>query len=200
MDIDALQADLHDALDRIIDQYRAAANEQALNGQTPKPTADRPVIQKGKDVSPWTYTWWAGGGQEEFQPAWEYELIIPGRTHHIILGRGTREAWGRDDRKRVIVFWQAGSTTSDNYYPWTEFVETDDGRYAAPIPNPDYPRKILTESEPLPPRFRDSQVERLDALFEQVAKGPSLRLVVDADDEEAMIRHGYWVATLRGRF
>jgi hypothetical protein len=100
----------------------------------------------------------------------------------------------------MIIFWQSGSPTSSIYYPWAEFVETDDGRYAASIPNPDHPRKILTQQDPLPARFRNSQVERLDKLFGQVANGPSLRLVVDPDDEETMIRHGYWVATLRGRF
>jgi hypothetical protein len=29
--------------------------------------------------------------------------------------------------------------------------------------------------------------------------GPSLRLVVGADEGEAMVRHGFWVATWRGR-
>lgn len=34
----------------------------------------------------------------------------------------------------------------------------------------------------------------------RVPNGPSLRLVVDNDDDETMIRHGYWAATLKGRF
>ena len=76
IDIDALQADLHDAVDRTIDQYRTAAKEQAANGHAPKPTADRPVIRKGGDVSPWTYTWWAGGGEEE------YRARLGIRSHH----------------------------------------------------------------------------------------------------------------------
>lgn len=199
MDLDALRAELHDAVDRIIDQHLATANE-ALTRQAPVPTADRPVIRKGKDVSGWTYTWWADGGQEVYDPSCEYEVVTPGRTHHVILGRTVRRAWGRDDRKRWIVFWQSGSTTSSTYYPWIEFVETDDGRYAAPISNPDHPRKVLTGEDPLPARFRDSQVERLDKLFDKVTNGPSLRLVVDNDDDETMIRHGFWVATLKGRF
>src|SRR5436190_17626061 len=174
MKIEAMRTDLHDAVDRIIDQYLAAAAGQAPTDQVPVPTADRPIIRRVKDVAPWHYTWWASGGEEEYQPAWEYEVITPGRTYRVVLGRTVRPAWGRDDRKRMIIFWQSGSPASDIYYPWTEFVETDDGRYAAPIPNPDHPRRILTHEDPLPARFRDSQVERLDKLFDQVAKGPSL--------------------------
>jgi hypothetical protein len=51
---------------------------------------------------------------------------------------------------QVVVFWQSGSLSSNTYYPWTEFVETDHGGYAAAIPNPDHPRKILTRQDPLP--------------------------------------------------
>jgi hypothetical protein len=43
-------------------------------------------------------------------------------------------------------------------------------------------------------------VERADAVFGSIRKGASLRVVVDEDDEGAMIRHGYWVADLRKRF
>ncbi len=56
---------------------------------------------------------------------------------------------------------------------------------------------MLTSSDPLPPQFRGAQVERTDQLFDQIMNGPSRRLVVDADEDEAMIRHGYWVARLR---
>jgi hypothetical protein len=52
---------------------------------------------------------------------------------------------------------------------------------------------------PLPPRFRDVQVECTDQLFDQIASGPSLRVVVDVADEDYMINHGYRVARLRDR-
>lgn len=201
LDVEALRADLHDAVDQIIDKYLAAAGgEQANATLGTVPTADRPVIIKGESVGPWTYTWWGDAGEETYEPAWSYKVITPARTHRVVFGWTMRSAWGRSDRKRVVVFWQSGSPTSRTYYPWTEFVETDRGRYAAPIPNPDNPRKILTHQDPLPDRFRDAEVERSDRLFDQIVNGPSLRLVVDGADEEAMIRHGYWVATLRGRF
>jgi hypothetical protein len=97
------------------------------------------------------------------------------------------------------VFGQTGPASSTNFYPWTEFVETDVESYAAQIPNPERPRKILTPSDPIPNRFRSAQVERADQLFDQITNGPSLRLVVDAADEENMVLHGYWVARLRNR-
>jgi hypothetical protein len=202
VNLDAMQAELHEAVDRIIDRYRDAAKSEQLGpDHPPVPTVDRPVIIKGDDISPWTYTWWgSGSAEEEYQPAREYQVVTPGRTHHVVLGWTQRPAWGRSDRGRAIVFWQSGSRTSNIFYPWTEFVETDTGRYAAPIPNPDSPRKILTGHYPLPPRFHSAEVQRSDQLFDQISNGPSLRLVVDGTDEESMIRHGYWVATLRNRF
>jgi len=202
LDIEAMRADLHEAVDRIIDKYlEAADSDRAGPDGGPVPTADRPVITKIGSVGPWPYTWWAADtGDEIYDPAWTYEVVTPGKTHRVVLGWTTRPSWGRSDRKRAVVFWHSGSPASRTYYPWTEFVETDRGGYAAPIPNPNHPRKVLTHEDPLPDRFLDAEVERSDRLFDQIANGPSLRLVVDATDEEAMIRHGYWVATLRGRF
>jgi hypothetical protein len=200
-DFEAMRADLHEAVDHIIDTYQESARSDVTgNGSRPVPTADWPVIARTGSVGPWTYTWWSADEPEEtYEPASAYEVRTPGRTHRVVLGRTTRSAWGRRDRGRAVVFWQSGSRASRTYYPWTEFVQTDRGGYAAPIPNPDHPRKVLTEQDPLPHQFRGADVERSDKLFDRIANGPSLRLVVDTADEETMIRHGYWVATLRGR-
>jgi hypothetical protein len=202
MDLDALKVELHEAVDRIVEKYLAADETGQLGpDRLPMPTLERPVITKGDDIGPWTYTWWgSGSGEEEYEPAREYQVLTPSRTHHVVLGWTQRPAWGRSDRRRAIVFWQSGSPNV--FYPWTEFVQTDTdtGRYAAPIPNPESPRRILTGQDPLPSRFRGADVERSDQLFDRINNGPSLRLVVDGTDEESMIRHGYWVATLRNRF
>jgi hypothetical protein len=202
VDFEAVRMDLHEAVDRVIGRYLEMADRDRAGADSrPAPTAERPVITRTGSVGPWTYTWWAADEHEEiYEPAWTYEVATPAKTHRVVLGWTTRSSWGRSDRKRAVVFWQSGSPASQTYYPWTEFVQTDRGGYAAPIPNPDHPRRVLTEQEPLPDRFRGADIQRSDQLFEQIAKGPSLRLVVDATDEEAMIRHGYWVATLRGRF
>jgi hypothetical protein len=111
----------------------------------------------------------------------------------------TRYAWNAD-RRRAVVFHRAHSQDRPTkWYPWTEFVETDDGRFAAPIPDPERPRAILKEETSLPARFVDQTVQRVDQLFGSIRQGASLRLVVDETDEAEMVRHGYWVAQLRGR-
>jgi hypothetical protein len=190
---------LHTAVDRIIDEYLAAggSSTQPSAGQ-PVPTIEVPLIIRGDDVGQWSYRWPSDEGTENFYASSQYDLVTPHRTHRVRVAWSERQAWGRTDRKRAIVFGQAGAS-STNFWPWTEFVETDTGRYAAPIPNPDHPRKVLTPSDPLPSRFRNAQVERTDQLFDHIVNGPSLRLAVDAEDEEDMIRHGYWVARLRNR-
>jgi hypothetical protein len=93
------------------------------------------------------------------------------------------------------VFGEAGSSL----YPWTEFVETDDGRYAAGVIDPAHPRALLKDGDPIPARFKGAAVERTDRLFSGIRQGPSLRVVVTGAEEETMVRHGYWVAGLRKR-
>ena len=195
MDVQLMREALHTAVDRIIDEYLATDSSWQPSTDQPVPTIDAPLITRGDDVGHWSYRWPGDEGTEEFYASRQYDLITPHRTHRVRVAWSERLAWGRRDRKRAIVFGQAG-TSSTNFRPWTEFVETDTGRYAAPIPNPEHPRNILTPSDSLPSRFRSAQVERTDQLFEHITNGPSLRVVVDAADEENMIRHGYWVARL----
>ena len=78
-------------------------------------------------------------------------------------------------------------------------METDDGRYAAGISDPAHPRALLKHGVAIPDRFRTATVERTYQLFHRIRQGPSLRLVVRADEEVEMVRHGYWVAGLRNR-
>lgn len=78
-------------------------------------------------------------------------------------------------------------------------MESDTGRFAASIPDPERPRAIVRQETSLPARFAGKSVARADNLFESIRQGASLRLVVDESDEDEMVRHGYWVARLRGR-
>jgi len=78
-------------------------------------------------------------------------------------------------------------------------VETDTGRFAAPIPSPQRPRAIARDTNALPERFADKTVARSDEVFDSIHEGASLRVVVDEAYEADMVRHGYWVANLRGR-
>jgi hypothetical protein len=98
-------------------------------------------------------------------------------------------------RERAVVFGETGSSL----YPWTEFVEADDGRFAAGVSDPAHPRALLKDGDPIPARFQVAAVERTDQLFSGIRQGPSLRLVIAGADEETMVRHGYWVAGLRKR-
>jgi hypothetical protein len=191
---------MHSVVDRIVDEYLATAKSSELPlADQPVATVDAPLIIRGDDPGEWTYQWWGGEGLEKFHSSPWYEVVTPHKTYRVRLAWGHRLAWGRSDRKRAIIFGQSGPATSRVFYPWTEFVETDTDEYAAQIPNPDYPKKILTPADTLPDRFCDAHVERSDHLFDQIINGPSLRLVVPEADEETMVDHGYWVARLRGR-
>jgi hypothetical protein len=200
MDVQMMRDALHSAVDRIIDEYLAAGTSVPQSRTTqPSPTIEAPLVARGDDTGQWSYRWPGDMGIEKFYASRQYEVVTPHKTYCVRVAWSERKSWGRKDRKRAIIFGQPGPTGSANFYPWTEFVETDTGRYAAPIPNPQQPRKILTPSDSLPNKFRSAQVERTDQLFDQITNGPSLRVVVGADDEEVMIRHGYWVARLRNR-
>ena len=88
---------------------------------------------------------------------------------------------------------------SRTYYPLTEFVETDDGRFAAAVPSPRRPRAQLKDGARLPNHIDPAHIARTDTLFRSIHSGSSLRYVVDRDDEVSMVQHAYWVATLRHR-
>jgi hypothetical protein len=88
---------------------------------------------------------------------------------------------------------------SNTDYSWVEFNETDDGEFAARIPDALNPRAALKEGDTIPPHLAGKKIRRADEVFRSVRSGPSLHLVLAADDEEAMIEHGCWVAHLRGR-
>ncbi|MGW2444974.1 hypothetical protein [Streptomyces sp. NPDC001675] len=195
MDLEAIRAELHMAVDRIIDTHAGRTDD----GRQQQLVSDPVTVTTGEETGPWTYRW-PGSGVESFHRTRWYEAVGEQGRHRVRVAWARRAAWGRDDRLRAIVFHQQGGADSTTYYPWTEFVETDDDRYAAIIPRPGRPRAQLRDGDPLPDRFRGRMVERTDALFDSIADGSSVRLVVAESNEVEMVRHGYWVATLRNRF
>jgi hypothetical protein len=148
------------------------------------------------EVQDWTWRW-PDGTVERYSPTTRYRLTDDFGQVEILVGRTTRAAWGRK-RGRIVVFGNTGGPTSSSFYPWTEFVETDDGDYAAKIPDPMDARKGLRDGDELPPRFAAMTVQRNDQAFRSIREGKALRLVLKADQEAAMISHAYWVARLRG--
>jgi hypothetical protein len=192
MQVEQIRAALHEAIDRVLD---GSLEAEAATPSKPDaaPTGDSIDIRKAGEQPPFPHTW-PDGNDEEFSNARSYTVVDQGREHRAVVGWTDREAWGRM-RRRAVVFGVSGRSR----YPWTEFVETDDGRYAAEIPDPDHPRAVLKEGAPVPDWFATAAIERTDQLFRGTRKGPSLRLVLGPDDEVRMVRHGYWVAGLRKR-
>lgn len=189
MDMKSLRAELHRVVDEVIDRYL---------GEAPStPHADVSVTFT-KDQGPWDYSW--PTTKEHFTSGRWYTVSGAAGNARALVARTIRDAWGKQ-RGRVVVFAQTGSDESapSFLYPWTEFVETDDGAYAAAIPDPSHPRAVLHDGDTLPERFAESQVQRADEVFQSIRSGPSLRLVVEPTDEQTMVEHGYWVAQLRER-
>jgi hypothetical protein len=193
--IELLRLELHSAVDEIVDRMFGSPSE----GPAAVADDEELLVVPGESFGSWTYRW-PDQVEEGFASGQWYEVQSQSREPivRVRLAWTTRKAWGRD-RRRAIVFQQLGAEESNTYYPLTEFVETDDGRFASPIPNPERPRALLADGAQLPARFRDAAVERADGVFGSIENGPSLRLVLAEENETEMVRHGHWVARLRGR-
>jgi hypothetical protein len=184
LELETLRHALHQAIDQLFDEY------VATSALTQGVDAD---VVKGEDHGAFINRW-PDGSDEKFTRARWYHVTHRDRKARALVAWTEREAWGRP-RQRAVIFGESGSSL----YPWTEFVETDDARFGAGIPDPANPRALLKIGAPIPDRFLGATVLRTDQLFHSVREGPSLRLVVSSDNEEEMVRHGYWVALIRGR-
>ena len=190
MQVEDLRAALHDAVERIIDAYVETVTRPAVTAESGDEGID---VVGGDGHGAFTYRW-PGGDVEKFTTARVYTVLDRGQQRSVVTAWTEREAWGRM-RMRAVIFGARGGSL----YPWTEFVGTDDGRFAAGIPDPDHPRALLKDGAAIPDGFDTASVVRTDELFDGVRHGPSLRLVLGPEDELGMVRHGYWVACLRGR-
>lgn len=187
MDLEAIRTHLHAAVDAMVDDLALA--QAAVLAE--------PSVESGGPCEPFEYRR-PDGVWEEYDPAAAFVANGSAPARDLVVGFTERPAWGAL-RGRAIVFDATGLPHApDRWYPLVEFVQVDDGRFAAPLPNPARPRSYLRAGDELPARFRDSTVERLDALIASVRDGRSLRLVLASDERLEMARHGYWVASLRG--
>ncbi|HEY5988070.1 MAG TPA: hypothetical protein VIV12_17110 [Streptosporangiaceae bacterium] len=188
MDLEALREELHRSIDAALDAYLGVrdgpGNGQALD------------LEQKDQVESWTHRW-PNGYLEHYDTTTSYRVTGDFGEAEVLVAHCIREAWGRD-RERIVVFGKP-SGTSAAPYPWTEFVQTDDGDYAAKLSDPNDPRKSLRDGDHLPPRLASANVQRNDQIFRSIRDGAALRLVVAPDDTEAMIGHAYWMASLRGR-
>lgn len=184
--LEMLRTDLHKAIDEAVNTRLDMLEGDAIS-----------VEIEGPAFEEWTYTW-PDGKEETYRDCEWYRVEGTSGRHRVLVGWTIRPVRGKD-RRRIVVFGQQGGDASTILYPWTEFVETSDGRYAAIIPDPERPRATLRDGTPVPSRFRMAPIERTDHLYEEVSNAPTLRSVVNGDDVFQMIVHGYWVADLRGR-
>jgi hypothetical protein len=182
MDVTAFRNDLHKLVDDLIDKHLNGAAERSGD----------PKITRLSSRRTWSFRW--PNGTERYNPATSYQVEGDFGQTEVLVGRTTREAWGRE-RGRVVVFGKPHGGSS--YYPLIEFVETDEGNYAAKLTDPKNPRKSLRDKSKVPPRLAHAEVRRNDELFSSVRSGPALRLVVPADDDQAMIQYAYLVASQR---
>jgi hypothetical protein len=183
------------AVDRVVDRWL---------GSTKTPRGDdvgslrHVAVTGGSDAGPWAYQWQGESTPQIFVASRLYEARGPRGTTRVRVARCRQPAWGRE-RERASVFKHQGGPNSRTYHPWTEFVETDVGRFAAVIPNPRRPRTLLREGAALPDCLNPANVARSDSLFRSIQSGSSLRYVVEREDEISMIEYGYWVAMVRHR-
>jgi hypothetical protein len=206
--MNSVRAALHTAVDQIFDRLAVTPDstedergpvDRASDGDDPEGARPGTLAQVKKvgEAPDFDYFWPTYAEPEHFERAAIYRVRGPRGTVESIIAWTRREAWGKD-RGRAVVFEHVG-TSPKNWYPWVEFVETDDGRYAAPLPDPDHPRGMLRDGSPLPLGYDTFEVARTDELFGSVRHGPSLRVVLDADYVERMVQHGYEVARRRRR-
>lgn len=187
MDLQAIRTHLHAAVDAVVDEL-ARAQAGALA---------EPAIESRGPCEPFEYRR-PDGVWEAYEPAAAFCVDGATRRTDLVVGFTERLAWGAV-RGRAIVFDATGLPHApDRWYPLAEFVQVDDGRYAAPLPNPARPRSYLKAGDEVPTRFAGASVERLDALIGSVREGRSLRLVLDTGEQLEMARHAVWVASLRG--
>lgn len=113
------------------------------------------------------------------------------------IGQTRRDAFGLAARKRWVVFGAIGSV--GRYYPWLEWVETDTDMVAAEAPDAVEPRKGIRDPRQAPDFLEGVDLARSEQLFERIASGKTLRMVLPADDQREMVRIAAEIARLRRR-
>jgi len=192
----SLREALHREIDRLFDEHESSSGP---GEDTLRPSnGEREFrLSTAGSARPFSHTW-PDTTSERYRGGTRYVLHVGARRHRFLVGWTRRDAFGRK-RERIVVFRETGPSGGASLYAVTEFVETDDGTFAALIPRPEQPRAALRDGDPVPPWCRDHRVARTDTLFDDVRKGPSLRLIVAEADEPTMVTHAYHVARLRGR-
>lgn len=186
VDKQGLRAQLFAAIDTVLDSANIAEDT--------KPVTSGVSLRKLGESGAWTYRWPAGS--EIYTHTSIYEATGLNETHVLRVAWGSRDAWNRAGRGRVVVFGKRPG--AENEYPYIEFTEADDGRWAAAV-YPTASRRQLRQSEPPPDLPINGELVPVGEVFAGVKGGNTVRLVVDSSNEEAMAIYGLSVARTRGR-
>lgn len=124
--------------------------------------------------------------------------------HHgsikMLLAETKRDRRGAQRSAKVVFAHLKDTDHPSSAMICVEFTETDNpGEFCCEIPDPADPQKALKDGMSIPSRFAHAVVRRTDQLYTSVKHGPTLRLVVQGADTNAMLAHGLWVASLRKR-
>jgi hypothetical protein len=161
-----------------------------------------PVEAAWQEIESFSFTWPRTAGvdpdqvTEYHEPAFAATVPFQGRLVYVRIGFTERTAAGMEDRKRVNVFLQAGSTL----IPLVQFVGANDfdetGRLASVIKKQD--GSHLRPGEPVPEEYRDMP----RCVYSEVVVGKnaarSVAVLAHRDDRTLMARHGLIRARWKG--
>ncbi len=197
IDVETLRRELYGAVNAVLMKYEMLGQSITKDGLTITPAE---ALQQ-----PYTHKW--PKVEDTFAEGRYYDVSgtgVPTEGLRVLVARNTQNnLWGKPQRPAAMVFGKLRTKKEGTQLTsYVAFPADDHGTFAAVIPNPVRvrPRKVLKPNDPLPARFASAVVKRNDELFDSCERGPSLRLVVQPDDEIAMVEHGLWVASLRNRF
>lgn len=188
IDIETLRSSLHRAIDTVFD---GIVQQQTQEDDNLTITTER---QQPNFIYPFP------SGPETMHTGQWFSVTSSHGSVKMLLAKTDRDRRGAQ-RSVIVVF----AHPKDTNHPSSaiicaEFIETDNpGEFCCEIPDPTDPQKALKDGMPLPSRFTQAVVRRTDQLYASVKNGPTLRLVVQESDTNAMLGHALWVASLRKR-
>jgi hypothetical protein len=187
-----LRAEVHRAVDRAFDAWPAQGSSGHGNSE-PSAQAEEPLDESFTQK-------WPDSSEERFSKGRYFSVAIGGEVVRVLVAwaDAPKFTWGRD-RCRAVSFLLLRGDASGERYPLSEWVEADDGAMATGVPNPARPRALLKDGEPRASWLSGWTCVRADELFESVANGPSLRVVVNKEAENRMAEFAVRVGLLRGR-
>lgn len=192
IDAGDLRVQLHLMIDELLDQALSAAQQRQGQEET------KLTIATGNPQQAFTYRF--PNEEVTFSGGQYYDVQGPQGYLKMLLARTEVEIWHARYPAFFVFARESGLENPLSMQDCTQFTKTDTGEFGSVIPNPADTKKKLKAGMPLPLRYSNAKVARTDELYTSLKNAPTLRLVVQETDIEAMLAHGYYVAYLRKRF